>query len=132
MEKVLPILRMVEEQRKASPHSEFPKTTTSEISLSTPIIPDAQVESPESVDSSTEHRLKGDHNAVPSSSVVEKKLRDRKSPLVISSTCLDSGVDEQDIARGPIPSASKEVSPNGVVRKEVAYEVKQSDYQGVS
>lgn len=131
MEKVLPILRMVEEQRKASPPSEFPKTTTSEISLS-PIIPDAQVESPESVDSSTEHRLKGDHNAVPASSAVEKKLRDRKSPLVISSTCLDSGVDEQDIARGPIPSANKEVSPNGVVRKKVAYEVKQSDHQGVS
>lgn len=58
MEKVLPVLQMVEEQRKANPPLEISQTTASEISVSSSI-PDAHVEMLELIDSSTGHRLKG-------------------------------------------------------------------------
>lgn len=76
MEKVLPVLQMVEEQRKANPPLEISQTTASEISVSSSI-PDAHVEMLELIDSSTGHRLKCGHNTVPASSTVEAKLRDR-------------------------------------------------------
>lgn len=112
MEKVLPVLQMVEEQRKANPPLEISQTTASEISVSSSI-PDAHVEMLELIDSSTGHRLKCGHNTVPASSTVEAKLRDRKSTSQNSATCRGSGVDDQDIARGSSSSASEEVSPQG-------------------
>lgn len=121
MEKVLPVLQMVEEQRKANPPLEISQTTASEISVSSSI-PDAHVEMLELIDSSTGHRLKGGHNTVLASSTVEAKLRDRKSTLLISATCLGSSVDDQDIARGSSSSASEEVSPK-VVQREAKQEV---------
>lgn len=108
MEKVLPVLQMVEEQRKANPPLDISQTTASEISVSSSI-QDAHVEMPELIDSNTGHRLKGGHNIVPASSA----MPDRKSTLLISTTCLGSGVDDQDIARGSSSSASEEVSPQG-------------------
>lgn len=68
---------------------------------------------PELIDSSSGHRLKGGHNTVPASSAMETKQPDRKSTLLISATCLGSGVDDQDIARGSSSSAREEVSPQG-------------------
>lgn len=131
MEKVLPVLQVVEEERKANPPPEqLPQMIASDTSTVL-MIPDAHLKTLEPSDSTSMQQLKCAHNAKHASSTVETKLRDQKSTLEISPSCPSSAMNDQRIATGSFTSASEEVSHNDVIQKET-YEVKQPDHQGVS
>lgn len=125
MEKVLPVLQAVEEQRKAHLFPEVSQPIASVVPLPADVC-DELIDTRESKSSSTDQQLIGVRDTDPMPSGVETKLRGREPASVISATFLGSGNGNQNVNEGSIPNSCEEVghtSEDNETQNQVGYEV---------
>jgi len=127
MEKVLPVLQAVEEQRKAHIFSEVSRPIAFAVPLPADVC-DELIDTRESRSTRPDQQPIGVREADPMLSSVEMKLRGRELASVIFATVLRSGDENQDITEGSIPTPRLEVrqtSEDNEAQNQVGYEVEE-------